>query len=106
MTFFYQLDFGKRPGEELYDVHKDIGEMHNLANDPAYASVKEKLSKELEAYLRKTNDPRIEGKDPWQNYVYYQETGFGSTYNKDLPEYERARAKLRPSDHPDLQYGD
>lgn len=106
LDFFYQLDFGKRPGEELYDVHKDIGEMHNLANDPAYASVKEKLSKELEAYLRKTNDPRIEGKDPWQNYVYYQETGFGSTYNKDLPEYERARAKLRPSDHPDLQYGD
>ncbi len=105
-NFFYQLDFGKRLSEELYDVHKDPAELHNIANDPAYKEIKEKLSQQLEAYLRKTNDPRIEGKDPWQNYVYYQETGFGSTYNKSLPEYERARAKLRPSDHPDLQYGD
>jgi len=47
-----------------------------------------------------TEDPRIEGKDPWKDYVYHQATGFGSTYNRSLPEHERARALLRPSDHP------
>ena len=39
--------------------------------------------------------------DTRKNYVYHQANGFGSTYNKSLPDHERARAKLRPSDHPD-----
>ena len=48
-----------------------------------------------------TEDPRIEGKDPWKDYIYHQANGFGSTYNRSLPEHERARAILRPSNHPE-----
>lgn len=102
----YELNFGKRPPEELYDVRNDPGQMHNLAVEPGYKNITDSISSLLTEYLKKTNDPRIEGKDPWQNYIYHQESGFGSTYNKALPEPERERAKLRPSDHPDLKVAD
>lgn len=98
---YYELNFGKRPAEELYDVHNDPGQMQNLAENPEHADIKEELSKLLTQYLKDTGDPRIEGNDPWKDYIYHQANGFGSTYNKALADHERARAKLRPSDHPD-----
>jgi len=61
---------------------------------------------QLMKYLKETKDPRIEGKDPWKDYIYFQANGFGSTYNKSLPNHERERAKLRPSDHPEQKIRD
>ena len=101
MPDMYELNFGKRPAEELYDVRRDPGQINNLAYDAAYSDIKEDLSIKLIEYLRETEDPRIDGKDPWKDYIYHQANGFGSTYNRSLPEHERARAKLRPSDHPE-----
>ena len=34
---FFQLCFGKRPAEELYDLKADPDQLHNLAGQPAYA---------------------------------------------------------------------
>ena len=65
---FFQLAFAKRRGEELYDVNKDPEQIHNLAGDAAFADVKKMLRERLERYQRKTKDPRIEGKSPWDNY--------------------------------------
>jgi len=101
MPRIYELNFGKRLAEELYDVQSDPGQINNLANDSAYFDIKEDLSLKLLEYLTETEDPRIEGKDPWKDYIYHQATGFGSTYNRSLPDHERARARLRPSDHPE-----
>ncbi len=106
MPHVYELNFGKRPEEELYDVHSDPGQMNNLANDHAHSKIKEDLSAKLVEYLIETGDPRIEGNDPWKEYIYHQENGFGSTYNRSLPEHERTRALLRPSDHPEWQQSD
>ena len=91
----FELGFGKRPLEELYDAHADPHQIENLANDPAHAETKERLWKRLQAHLRETDDPRIEGKDPWQPYVYRQVEGFGATYNMSLSEAERAEARQR-----------
>ena len=96
----FDLCFGKRPSEELYLVRQDISQVNNLAEDPRYQSVKDSLWNILTSYLTSTGDPRIEGKDPWQDYVYHQYDGFGSVYNKILPPSERARARLRPSHQP------
>ena len=41
---FYDLAFGKRPAEELYDLKKDPGQINNLAGQPEYAKVQKKLS--------------------------------------------------------------
>ena len=98
----YELGFGKRPLEELYRVADDPGQIHNLAGDANYAAVKDSLYDIMETHLRATGDPRIEGQDPWQDIVYHQTTGFGSTYNELLSPAERARARLRPSNHPEL----
>lgn len=105
MPEFYRLNFGKRAEEELYDIHNDPGQIHNLAEDPAFSETRKDLAAKLTDYLNKSGDPRIEGKDPWKDYIYHQENGYGSRYNRALPASERDRARLRPSDHPDLKPG-
>jgi arylsulfatase A-like enzyme len=69
---FWELAFGKRPEEELYDVAADPYCMSNLADDPAHARVKEQLWTELKATLEETGDPRIRGEgDVFESYEYY-----------------------------------
>ncbi|HOZ48232.1 MAG TPA: sulfatase-like hydrolase/transferase [Candidatus Hydrogenedentes bacterium] len=57
----FELGFGKRPGEELYDLKKDPDYMHNVAEDPAYADVRAQLSQRLMGILEATGDPRVHG---------------------------------------------
>ena len=57
----YRLAFGKRPGEELYDLHADPDQMNNLALDPESASVKRMLWNQLLETLHATHDPRVLG---------------------------------------------
>ena len=57
----YELSFGKRPAEELYDVEKDPEQLNNVAADPQYAEIRDKLAKQLTAELEKTGDPRVVG---------------------------------------------
>ncbi|HUW17802.1 MAG TPA: sulfatase-like hydrolase/transferase [Sedimentisphaerales bacterium] len=71
VALLFELCFGKRPAEELYDVTKDPDQVNNLAADPSFAKVKRKLSVQLEQYQRDTKDPRVEGKSPWDHYPYY-----------------------------------
>jgi uncharacterized sulfatase len=69
---FYDLAFAKRPGEELYDIAKDPGQIVNLAGKPEYAKVQKKLSAQLKERLISTKDPRALGLDaPWDHYPYY-----------------------------------
>ena len=56
---FYELAFGKRPREELYDLAADPYQMHNLAGDPAHAKLRAELENRLLGELRRTNDPRL-----------------------------------------------
>ncbi len=92
----YQLNFGKRPLEELYKIANDPGQVNNLSELSEYAAVKERLWTQLSEHLQKTGDPRINGQDPWQEYIYYQTDGFGAKYNLSLPEHIRKRHSLRP----------
>lgn len=61
LQYYFNLGFGKRPSEELYLVKKDPFNLHNLANDKNYAPQKKDLSARLEAWMRKENDPRLNG---------------------------------------------
>jgi N-sulfoglucosamine sulfohydrolase len=96
----FALCFGKRPLEELYDVRKDPEQVNNLASDPAHQGVREKLWRQLGAYLEKTDDPRIAGRDPWQAYAYRQTVGFGATFNRTLSTAERDAAAGRGAHKP------
>lgn len=55
----YDLAFGKRPREELYDLKKDPHQVNNVAADPAYASILADLEQRLMDELRRTGDPRL-----------------------------------------------
>ena len=67
----FLLAFAKRPAEELYDVAKDPEQLKNVAADPAYAEAKKKLSDQLMAELKESNDPRVLGSgDKFDTYPY------------------------------------
>ncbi|WP_316814190.1 sulfatase [Pedobacter heparinus] len=69
----WQLSFGKRPEEELYDIEKDPFSMHNLAGDPVYTKVKESLKDQMEQELTNQQDPRELGLgDIFDHYPYAQ----------------------------------
>lgn len=91
----FQMGFGKRPLEELYDCNADPHQVTNLADDPQYSDVKQRMWTRLESYLQATKDPRVQGEDPWQHYPYRQIDGFGATYNSTLTDQERAAARDR-----------
>ncbi len=68
----WDLAFGKRPAEELYDCKNDPGQMRNLAYDKEYAEIKKELSNLLMEKLKQTGDPRVQGNgDKFETYPYY-----------------------------------
>jgi uncharacterized sulfatase len=57
----FELAFGKRPGEELYDLRRDPWQMNNLASDPDYSGRRNELAAKLAHELERTGDPRATG---------------------------------------------
>jgi hypothetical protein len=68
----FELAFGKRPAEELYDLKKDPAQLDNVAGKSEYTKIQKKLAAELIAELKATKDPRVLGKgDIFDQYPYY-----------------------------------
>ena len=66
---YLELAVAKRPADELFDVVKDPGCLNNLAGRTEFATVRAKLAKQLEDYLRKTGDARVlDGGEIWETY--------------------------------------
>ncbi len=77
-NFFWDLSFGKRQEEELYQISIDPSCMHNLANSPTHQEMKLKLSEQLLSELSAQEDPRIIANgDVFDDYTYAD----GSTRN-------------------------
>ncbi len=62
----FQLSFGQRPEEELYDVKNDPYQLNNLAADPAVSAIKFKMKYDLLKWMKVTGDLRA--KDPHSTY--------------------------------------
>lgn len=58
---YWNLNFGLRPEEELYDLNTDPDCVHNLAKEEAYGTRKEQLARLMEQELIRQEDPRILG---------------------------------------------
>ena len=56
---FYQR-VTDRPAVELYDLQEDPNEYENLAQDPAYADVRNRLEAGLETFREATDDPFLD----------------------------------------------
>lgn len=55
----FELGFGKRPQEELYDLKTDPDYMQNVASKQDYEQVRADLNSRLMSLLREQNDPRL-----------------------------------------------
>lgn len=68
----FQLCFGKRPAEELYDLRVDPQQLANVAARPEYAEAKRVLGQRLDRWMRDTSDPRVDpAYDAWDKYPYF-----------------------------------
>jgi arylsulfatase A-like enzyme len=60
---FFALAFAKRPAEELFDLATDPHELTNGADRPDLAAVRADLRARLDAWMRRTTDPRLDPTD-------------------------------------------
>lgn len=61
MEKYYDYAFGRRPGEELYDLRNDPDCLKNLAQNGDYSQDRQRLSTRLMSVLSETGDPRVTG---------------------------------------------
>lgn len=72
----WDMCFGKRPAEELYDLRRDPDCVVNLATTDRMASTKALLSQQMVAGLKRQGDPRMFGKgDVFDRYPYANAKG-------------------------------
>jgi N-sulfoglucosamine sulfohydrolase len=83
VKYYYDLSVSKHPEVELYNVKSDPFQLSNLASKDEYFDLCNELRAELFAYLKKTNDPRVDGLSPWDNYPYYFK-GFDKRHLKPI----------------------
>jgi uncharacterized sulfatase len=72
----FDLAFGKRPAEELYDLKVDPWQTNNVAGDARFTGSRKRLQAELDRALKETNDPRALGKGGEFDQYHYV-TGAG-----------------------------
>ena len=71
---FWQLNFGLRPAEELYDLRRDPDCANNLAGDRAQANRRAKMHDDMTAKLKAQGDPRMFGRgDVFDRYPVAQD---------------------------------
>jgi arylsulfatase A-like enzyme len=68
----FDLCFGKRPAEQLYDLKKDPHQMRNVAAEVDYAKIEAQLRSDLDKWVKDTADPRATNDDDhWDKYPYF-----------------------------------
>ncbi|HAM10640.1 MAG: heparan N-sulfatase [Bacteroidetes bacterium GWE2_41_25] len=79
---YWKLNFGKRVGEELYNIGSDPECLINLANDPGYNTVKRRLNNHLFDELLQQDDPRMNGKGDIFDYYPYADSRTKDFYTR------------------------
>ena len=70
----WALAFGRRPGEELYDLKRDPYCLTNLAQTPEHRQRLQRLREQMEQQLRAQDDPRMFGRGAvFDKYIYADE---------------------------------
>ena len=68
---YWQLSFGKRPEEEMYNIKTDPECLNNLAKNAAYQKQKTMLKKQMISELKSQSDPRMSGNGAiFDRYIY------------------------------------
>jgi hypothetical protein len=90
---FYDLSFGKRLADELYDLRLDPEGVNNLAHDLAHAGTLAELRARMMTLLREEQDPRALGQAAvFDTYRYVGSRAKG--YETWLKQQEEKLARL------------
>jgi arylsulfatase A-like enzyme len=80
---FWQLNFGMRPADELYDLRSDADCVHNLAANALHAKVVQSLRERVENELKSQQDPRMFGQGKrFDQYPTTSGAGFHEKYQR------------------------
>ena len=83
----YERAFGRRPGEELYDLRRDPDQLDNVAGEPAYAQVRAAIAEQLLAELEAAGDPRVTGDGlTFERSPFTDVSGTANRYADMMPE--------------------
>ena len=83
---FFNIAFGRRPEEELFDLRTDPHQTKNVAAEKDYATIRHALSARLMKILKETGDPRV--------------TGDGTTFDKPPFSGEWQNTQRKPPGRP------
>ena len=83
---YMEIALGKKPEHELFDLRSDPHQMNNLAANPEFAGIKNKLEGQMNDWLKSVKDPRMLG-EGWEFDTYEWFTGWeheqlGGTWKK------------------------
>ncbi len=81
-SIYWDLSFGKRSKEELYQISKDPECILNLADSVKYSSIKKKLIRRLYNEMRKQGDPRISADGDVFDQFPYADSSSKDFYNR------------------------
>ena len=93
---YWQINFGKQPEQQLFDLHSDPDCLHNLAGQPDQQALVSMLRSRMESELREHADPRMFGEG--QRFDSYRPTN-GAGFHRLIMEGKRPPAGwLNPDD--------
>jgi hypothetical protein len=93
---FWQLNFGLRPADELYDLSADADCAHNLAAESEHREQLAKLRQRMEAELKAQGDPRMFGRG--QIFDQYKPTSGDGFYEKFMRGEKPSAGWVGPND--------
>ncbi len=95
---YWELSFGLRPSEELYDLRADPYCLENVANDPDRQMRKATMSAAMLSELREQGDPRMSGNgEIFDRYEYADPAGRGF-YRRMMAGEKMKAGWVSPSD--------
>lgn len=80
--WIWELNFGRRPPEELYDLQADPDCLTNLATEAAHSSRREAMQRQLFADLSAQKDPRMAGQGAVFDRYPHLQAGFYAKFMK------------------------
>jgi hypothetical protein len=95
---FWQLCFGKRPAEELYDLKKDPDCLTNLADSPVHQALKAELREQLFDELKAQGDPRMFGRGHVFEQYLYADPGLRNFYERYMAGEKLRAGWVHPTD--------
>ncbi|MGH9162245.1 MAG: sulfatase family protein [Vicinamibacteraceae bacterium] len=95
---FWELSFGKRPQEELYDLEADPDCVKNLADEGAYRQLRTQLEGQLVSELKAQRDPRMFGNGKIFDQYPYAEEQFRNFYERYMKGEKLAPGWVNESD--------